>query len=323
VAIDTWEEWRGGRRFSTNESRGQVLVRRFGVYMTLETDTGAEAIAGLVLLGVGIRRGDPHPNYPLARCIDAEAEDDPEHPLLWKVRATFEETPPSPGEDPQKPSADPDERAPVYSWSPRTFEEYHWKDLGSFDVVNNVWFEQPADIVNAAGDYLDNPPPTFRAGGTLLVKRWYRTLDMRDLTARFENRVNAEVITTPLGVFPIDSLKVSGMSASPKTIKAWPGYELTIPCEYKPLPPEHLRPAIGDRGWEQTGGFMPTPVLNVGWRGRNQLDGPVVLKKDAMGNPVAVPVPLDKDGVFMNPNDDAINLFFFQYERALLAPLIT
>jgi hypothetical protein len=335
----SWEENFKPRRASTDEAAGQELTRAFSAYVDSATDEGSDVITWLAaLVGDGApRKHFPHPRYPLSRCVRVTADADDEHPLLWRVAADYAEPPPQPGQDQDQPSKEPHEQEPVYSATFRREERYDTLDKGYVDAGPPAVNLAPLRIANTADDLFATPPATYRGAIVLRVVRYALAVNVTELEENYYNKVNNAPVVTPIGTFGVDSLLLTGLSVSPKTIKGWRGYELQMEAEYRRLPPEGERPVDpaglpdpghpSGRGFaplpanRQLGGWLPTGYLSEGW---NEKAGGLLKPVAApAGQQLANPVRLNVDGSKAQAADPNTYVFYFLYERADLAQLLT
>jgi hypothetical protein len=261
--------------------------------------TGAHVIAALADQE-SIYKGQPHPEYAPALCTGVAAGERSEPNLWMSIRVTYYEPAPQPGQ-PLNPGGGgaggtgqptPEDRPPQISGSFRRVEEYGTTD----------WDGSPR--VNSAGDPFDNPPPTYFTIGILNVKRWYAETSYT-LLKSYENKVNSDEWQG----FPIHSLLISGVEWRPKTERGWLGTEVDFTVEHKELP---YLPAP-----DQTGGWIPTRVLNVGW---NYITGGIKrAAREDFGLGLASPILLDDVGDKLGEGLDPTFSDFRDYETISFA----
>jgi hypothetical protein len=317
----SWEETTTGDSGSIDEQGGAQSGRTFDVFVDSVYDRWNDVVdylAANVAAGAAAI-GWPHPTAPVTFCTRVRADRDREHPFLWHLAADYASPKPQPGDSPQdqqqQQQKPPDEKAPLITFQAQRTEYYAAVDRAA----------TPRAKVNSAGQTFDNPTPSYLGLGVLRATRYYLTFDAKDALDTYVNCVNVDPVVTIFGTFPRDSLLVMPFQATPVTERGWKGIKVDWELLYKPLPPPALRPkwdpgVFTDFGFPQTGGWIPTPILDQGWVMLNAA-GKLVAVKDDFGQALPQQRLLNGAGGVLAAGAAPKYLFFQDYDRVDVAPI--
>lgn len=265
------------RDASTDERAGQEINETAECFTTGDPAPSPAHVVAAFATQEGIYKGQPHPGYSYALCTNVRAQSQAE-PNHWILRVRYLEPAPQPGQ-PLNPGGagtpsgnpQPEARPPQISGSFRREQEYRTIDLD----------DEPID--NAVLDPLEGAPPFYGGIGIMQITKWYTALAY-SLFMSYQNKCNSATWNG----FAADMLLITGVSWKPKTERGWLGWEVDFTIEHKPLP---ANPAVG-----QTGGWIPTRILDRGWNCRKIAGGPKVSARSLFGEQLAEPVLLAADG---------------------------
>jgi hypothetical protein len=229
---------------------GRSLVRSFEVETSDPTTTDGRSIIEALGSQLGIYIGIGHPSWVWARCEDIDpGRPDRDDPRLWRARVTYSEpvavpgtfsggpTSPPPGPPPPPP---PPGTAPTPASRPAAVS-VSFKKQEVFDVVDL----DGKRIANAAGDPLEDVPPSFRSMGAVHYTRWFEPSGWSYSTGMLLiGKVN---LFTWEG-FGVYTLLIDGIESQQKTERGFAFWEVKYTLLHNP------------KGW------IPTELANVGRR---------------------------------------------------------